>query len=725
MSFGASPSATTGRRGGRRQLGSRDVAIQSCGALLVVRESDLVVVQASENASLFLGDPETVVGRALADLGGNLCDGVRANLGKSLDGVPAALRCRVGPARRECDVLLHRPSSGGLLIELEPAGPAVDMSERIANALAPVLSAPTLDRLCEDAARVFQTMTGYDRVLVFRFDEAGPAQVVAERRKAGIASCLGQHFGDSEAPPNAHLFSERCRIRHLVDAREVPVAVRPIRYPSAELPLDLSAATWRSFSPLHLELLERMGVRGALVASILVGGRLWGLIVCHHRAPRFVHYQVRAACELLAETVATRVAALEALAQAEAEAEARGLESAMIESISRHGDWKPALLAESSPLRRVVSSEGGALAYEGRLFTWGGAPSDARLRELVEWLDSRRGEGVIAISLQQGRASGVSVLDSGMLDVLAVPLSSGEGEYLIWLRPVAPEAVRLPREVLHPAGGIMHPAAPIFQGDLRPSVSASGRSVAWSQADRLTARAIGKSVSDVIEQFRSVRVLIAQAQLAQAKAQVGLSDQPILIADNEGRVLLTTAAWNALPGLRECALTVLQDLAGLCAESGHVERHLLELLTRYQAWRGRVTLPGDGACPKSYLIRADAVLSRPDEALGFVIILTDCAEQMAAQSAGSRLRARFPRESEGSAPADVGEASGAYAELLSVVADNARRAARELAEATDPTQSVALCDGVDVSASRTLELLRRLIAYSGQEDQARQDSGAG
>ena len=83
--------------------------------------------------------------------------------------------------------------------------------------------------------------------------------------------------------------------------------------------LDLSLSFLRSMSPIHIQYLKNMGVGATLVASLMVGGRLWGLISCHHYAPRFVHYEMRAVCELVAETVATRIAALESFARAQAE----------------------------------------------------------------------------------------------------------------------------------------------------------------------------------------------------------------------------------------------------------------------------------------------------------------------------------------------------------------------------------------------------------------------
>jgi hypothetical protein len=50
------------------------------------------------------------------------------------------------------------------------------------------------------------------------------------------------------------------------------------------------------------------------------------------------------------------------------------------------------------------------------------------------------------------------------------------------------------------------------------------------RTERTTARLIGESVADVIQQFRAVRMLIVQDQLNRVRSQVHGSDQPTAIA---------------------------------------------------------------------------------------------------------------------------------------------------------------------------------------------------
>ena len=46
-----------------------------------------------------------------------------------------------------------------------------------------------------------------------------------------------------------------------------------------------------------------MGVGATLVISLVVGGKLRGLVARHHYEPRFIHFELRAVRELLAEAM--------------------------------------------------------------------------------------------------------------------------------------------------------------------------------------------------------------------------------------------------------------------------------------------------------------------------------------------------------------------------------------------------------------------------------------
>jgi light-regulated signal transduction histidine kinase (bacteriophytochrome) len=410
-------------------------SIQPHGALIVVREPDLVVIQASANTADFLNLTGNVIGRSLEDFGGDLIEQIRPVLKESLRTIPVAVRCTVSDPAAKHDVLLHRPPDDGLVIEFERSSPSIDLSETIGQALKIIISATTLRTLCEETASIFKELTRYDRVMVYRFDEEGHGEVFSERREPHLEAYLGNRYPASDIPQIARRLYERNRVRVLVDVEYEPVPILPRQSPLNDRDLDMSLCWLRSMSPIHIQYLKNMGVRATLVASIMVGGKLWGLVACHHYSPRPMPFEMRAACELLAETIATRIAALESFAQAQAELSVRRLEQRMIEAISRDGDWRVALFDNSQSLLQPLSANGAALLFEGQILSTGEVPGTLQLREIAAWLDQQERIPVFATTSLGFDEPDFAPLVSVAAGIVATPVSSTPGEYLIWFRP--------------------------------------------------------------------------------------------------------------------------------------------------------------------------------------------------------------------------------------------------------------------------------------------------
>ena len=176
-------------------------SIQPHGALLVVDEEDGRIVQASTNAASFLGLPDDLLGRRLDELPGDVASCIAPHRQDPLDAIPAAVRCRVGEPAAAFDCLLHRPPGGGLVLELERAGPAVDLVQHVDGALRTVVGASSLRALCDDTARVFRRLTGFDRVMVYRFDEEGHGEVFSEHLWHHVNGQACQGVGDLPSWP--------------------------------------------------------------------------------------------------------------------------------------------------------------------------------------------------------------------------------------------------------------------------------------------------------------------------------------------------------------------------------------------------------------------------------------------------------------------------------------------------------------------------------------------
>ena len=71
-------------------------SIQPHGALLLLREPDHVIVQASENAADFLGVSYDIIGQSLDAIEGDLAKTLAPHLRDRLEDLPRGIRCRVG-----------------------------------------------------------------------------------------------------------------------------------------------------------------------------------------------------------------------------------------------------------------------------------------------------------------------------------------------------------------------------------------------------------------------------------------------------------------------------------------------------------------------------------------------------------------------------------------------------------------------------------------------------
>ncbi|MEJ8628978.1 GAF domain-containing protein [Sphingomonas sp. I4] len=180
----------------------------------------------------------------------------------------------------------HRVAGERVLIELEPG--IVDAPWGKGSALSWIDAAVTsfertadLPMLFDRAATTFQMLTGFDRVMLYRFLDEDAGRVVAEARSANLPSFLHHHFPASDIPKQARALYVRNKTRSIPDVDYVPAPIRPEGFET----LDLSDVSLRSVSPVHVRYLKNMGVAASASISIVKDGLLWGMIACHHYTP--------------------------------------------------------------------------------------------------------------------------------------------------------------------------------------------------------------------------------------------------------------------------------------------------------------------------------------------------------------------------------------------------------------------------------------------------------
>ncbi|MFC5550024.1 EAL domain-containing protein [Massilia aerilata] len=171
-----------------------------------------------------------------------------------------------------------------------------------------------LEAFFGECVKVVQEISGFDRVMIYRFRADGSGEVVAERTAQGHPQkYLGLRFPASDIPSQARALYLANKLRVLADVEAPMDALQPPLLPNGET-LDQSHCMLRGLSPVHLSYLRNMGVRATLTLSIVCEGKLWGLIACHHHSPRTPPHQLRDGMrhlsELLAEITNMRIEGL-------------------------------------------------------------------------------------------------------------------------------------------------------------------------------------------------------------------------------------------------------------------------------------------------------------------------------------------------------------------------------------------------------------------------------
>src|SRR6185312_13582951 len=476
--------------------------VQPFGVLFVLTEPSLTVAQVSENVGdhlpLAVG---AILGRPLsAVIDPASVDHVREALsdGGWGDVNPVQIRAADGA---QFDGVVHR-HEGAAILELEPTpGPPIEMRHPFRAALIRMQRVVALAELADVVVRQMRRVTGFERVLFYRFHEDGHGSVDAEARDPTLDPYLGLHYPASDIPAQARALYLKNWLRLIFDARAKPARVLPTLRADTGGPLDLSFAVLRSVSPIHLEYMNNMGVRSSMSISLVVRERLWGLISClNHSGPLRVSQETRAACEFVGRLCSLQIAALEDREFIARRASRRAIEDVLARAMRDSGaedDVLGALLGHPQELLGLVGAEGAAVVSPGEPVTYGRTPSQALMKEIAAWVDEKEPSpqfSTASLGAMLPQARDASDVASGLL-TFAMP--GAPRRRLMWFRPEIIQTVNW--------GGDPHKAVAADSGDrLRPRHSFALwreevrlRSLPWTASDLEAADELRRAAVEV------------------------------------------------------------------------------------------------------------------------------------------------------------------------------------------------------------------------------------
>ncbi|OAY56134.1 phytochrome B [Manihot esculenta] len=487
--------------------------IQPFGCMIAVDEGSFRVIGYSENAREMLGlTPQSVPSLEKPEI---LSIGTDV---RTLFTPSSAVLLEKAFGAREITLLnplwIHSKNSGkpfyailhrvdvGIVIDLEPArteDPALSIagavqSQKLAvRAISRLQSLPGGDikLLCDTVVECVRELTGYDRVMVYKFHEDEHGEVVAENKRPDLEPYIGLHYPATDIPQASRFLFKQSRVRMIVDCRATPVRV--IQDEALMQPLCLVGSTLRAPHGCHAQYMENMESIASLAMAVIINGndeeavggrnsmRLWGLVVCHHTSARSIPFPLRYACEFLMQAFGLQLNMELQLASQLSEKHVLRTQTLLCDMLLR--DSPTGIVTQSPSIMDLVKCDGAALYYQGKYYPLGVTPTEAQIKDIVEWLLAFHGDstGLSTDSLADAGYPGAASLGDAVCGMAVAYIT--KRDFLFWFRSHTAKEIKWGGAKHHPEdkddSQRMHPRSS-FKAFLEVVKS---RSLPWENAE--------------------------------------------------------------------------------------------------------------------------------------------------------------------------------------------------------------------------------------------------
>ncbi len=486
-------------------------SVQPHGALVLLREKDRAIVQVSSTLSQFIGRQAPVESApSLADVFGQ---DFSRDIEEWLSGEEALYLEQTQIAGKTLNVSGHKTQQG-IILEIEPVAAGATRTESYYPLLRRFMEqtdrVSEVSELCRMAAAQFRQLSGFDRVMIYRFDRDWNGTVIAEDGNGRLPSYLDVRFPASDIPAQARELYRLNRIRLIPTANYKSARLHPQLCPIDGKPLDLSFAALRSVSPVHLAYMRNMGAAASMSISIVIDDKLWGLVSCHHSEERYIGPQVRAACDFLGQILAQQIAARERAIDVDERLKLKRIETELIAHLARSKTFQEGLVERAPQWLGLTKAAGAAVITEGAVLTAGATPSPDQIVALADWLHRQKIEPIFSTdALASSWPAGEAVADVAS-GVVAVPISRVHASYIFWFRP---EVVR----TVSWGGDPDKEKAIDARGRLNPRNSfeswketVRNRALPWREAELFAAVEFRNAVLDFVLQRAEERALLTE-----------------------------------------------------------------------------------------------------------------------------------------------------------------------------------------------------------------------
>ncbi len=406
--------------------------IQPYGVLLAINNQTFNIDFCSSNTMDFFGlEVKAVLGKKLEDIFGNEeCENIKRYIKENTSEQFYILTYKLGAFS-----ISFYQQDDLLILEIEPSPDKTlslpDLYQQSRNFISYLDSRPGLQTLCTLVADEIREITGYDRVMVYRFDKEYNGEVYAESLNDNIESFLGLNYPHTDISPQARALFVRNLLRMIPDVNYEPVPVVTLLQNASNQSVDMSSGGLRSVSPIHIEYLKNMGVGATLTVSLIHNQKLWGLIACHHYSSKIIPPYTRLSIKLHAHFLTSQISNLETAKEYESTLCINEKLNLIINELNKSSfDYTK----DNKQLYECLNADGLAIITEKEIYISGKTPGKQQIIDLVNWLDTKTDSDNFVTSRLEGHYPGAIAIKDTASGVFFHSLYKASKQGVLWFR---------------------------------------------------------------------------------------------------------------------------------------------------------------------------------------------------------------------------------------------------------------------------------------------------
>jgi chemotaxis family two-component system sensor kinase Cph1 len=418
-------------------------SIQDYGYLVVVDRRSFSIIQLSENLPLLLSaNPEDLLNKDIRDLFiGMHSESLQNYLAQeNTQLAPLVLQLSFDSNKIDFLTALHIYPDY-FIMELEKYSKEyehsfIDVYSDVKHLLSRVDNSKTVQECCENTIKAIKDFSGYDSVLLYKFDESWNGTVLAEINSEDIPRYLGLKFPASDIPRKAREMYLKNIYRLIPNRSYQAVKLFPVINSITNTFTDLSECNLRAVPAVHLEYMSNMNLEASLSIRIIKDGELWGLISCHHSTEKQLSYEQCAVFELISTLISNKISSIINHEDYQFERNLQSIRNELIEKMYHQNNFISAFLnKQETNILNLFNASGAVVILNGQIETIGEVISTDQIENLVLWSQAKKIGHVFASDEFSDLYEDADIYKNLASGIIIIPVDFENGDFIFVLRP--------------------------------------------------------------------------------------------------------------------------------------------------------------------------------------------------------------------------------------------------------------------------------------------------